>query len=55
MMTPQDLKFVDSRKTQKSKYIESKSLFFLQMKDFIHYTSRTMVWQHIVNFSGSKV
>ena len=48
MLTPQDLKFVDLRKTQKSKYIESKSLFFLQMKDFIYYTLKTMVWQHIV-------
>ena len=32
MMTSQILKFVDSWKTQKSKYLENKILFFLKQK-----------------------
>ena len=39
MMTSQILKYVGT-KTQKSKYLDNKTLFFLQMKKFIYYISR---------------
>ena len=32
VMTPQILKFVDFTKTQRSRYIENQTLFFLQIK-----------------------
>ena len=35
MMKSQNLKFADSPKTQKSKYLEDET-FFLQIKKFIH-------------------
>ena len=44
MMTSQILKFVDFTKTQKSRYLENET-FFLQIKKFIHYTSRATLWQ----------
>ena len=34
------LKFVDFKKTQKSKYLENETLFFLQIKKISNYTSR---------------
>ena len=40
MMTLQILKFVDFIKTQKSRYLENKTLFFLQLKKFINYKPR---------------
>ena len=40
MMTLQILKSMDFTKTQKSKYLEKETLFFLQIKKFINYTSR---------------
>ena len=40
MVTSQILKFVDFTKIQKSKYLESETLFFLQIRKFINYTSR---------------
>ena len=40
MMTSQILKFVDFTKTQKSRYLENETLFFLQITKFINYTSR---------------
>ena len=40
MMTSQILKFVDFTKTQKSRYLENKTLVFLQIKKLINYTSR---------------
>ena len=39
MMTSQILKFADFIKTQKSRYLENETLFFLQMKKFINRTS----------------
>ena len=39
------LKFVDFTKTQKSKYLENETLFFLQIKKFINYSSRVTLWQ----------
>ena len=42
MMTLQISKFVDSPKTQKSKYLENE-LFFLHIKKLIHYTLRTVL------------
>ena len=44
MKTSQILKFEDSPETQKSKYFESKMLFFLQTKIFIHYKLRAIIW-----------
>ena len=44
MMTPQ-IKSVDFTKTQKSKYLETETLFFLQIKKVINYTSRATLWQ----------
>ena len=40
MMTSQILKSAGFTKTQKSRYLENKTLFFLQIKKFINYTSR---------------
>ena len=40
MMMSHILKFVDFTKTQKSRCLENETLFFLQIKKFINYTSR---------------
>ena len=53
MMTSQILKSVDFTETQKSKNLENKTLFFLQIKKFINYTSRATVFQK--NFSETRV
>ena len=45
MMTSQILKPVDFAKTQKSRYLENKILFFLQIKKFINHKSRATLWQ----------
>ena len=42
LMPSQISKSVDFTKTQKYVYLENKVLFFLQMKKFINYTSKTM-------------
>ena len=39
-MMPEILRSVHFTKTQKSKYLENKTLFFLQIKKFINNTSR---------------
>ena len=36
MMTSQTLKFLNFTKTQKSRYLENETLFFLQIKKFIN-------------------
>ena len=41
----QILKFVDFAKTQKSRYLKKKTLFFLQIKKLINYTLRTTLLQ----------
>ena len=48
MMTSQILISVDFRKTQKPRYLKKETLFFLQIKKFINYTSRAMLSQKIV-------
>ena len=48
MMTSQILKTVDFTKTQKSRYLENKTLFFLQIKKSFNYTSRATLLQKIV-------
>ena len=48
MMTSEILKSVNFSKTQKSRYLENKRLLFLQIKKFINYTSRAILWQKIV-------
>ena len=45
--TPQILKSVDFTKTQKSRYLQSETLFFLQIKKFINYTLRA-TWLQII-------
>ena len=47
MMTSQILKSVDFTKTQKARYLENKTLFFLQIKKFINYILRTTFLQKI--------
>ena len=39
MMTSQILKSAGFTRTQKSRYLENETLFFLQIKKFINYTS----------------
>ena len=39
MMTSQILKSAGFTKTQKSRYLENETLFFLQIKKIINYTS----------------
>ena len=45
MMTSQILKFVDFTEIQKSRYLENKALFLVQIKKFINSTSRATLWQ----------
>ena len=45
MMTSQILKFVDSSKIQKLKYLEKTTLFFLQIKKIIQSTLRAIIWE----------
>ena len=45
VMTSEILESVDFTKTQKFRYRENKTLFFLQIKKFIKYTSRATLWQ----------
>ena len=47
MMTSQILKFVDFTKTEKSRYPEN-GTFFLQVKKFINYTSRSTLCEKIL-------
>ena len=44
------LKFLDSLKTHKVKYLENKNLFLLQIKESIHDTwiQEAIIWQKIV-------
>ena len=48
MVTSQIWKSVDFTKTQKSKYLENKKLYILQIKKFLNYTSSASLWQKIV-------
>ena len=48
MMTFQILKSVDFTKTEKSRFLKNETIFFLQIKKFIDYTSRATLWQKIV-------
>ena len=48
MMMSQILESVDFTKTQKSKNLEKETLFFLQIKKFINYTSRATLLRKIV-------
>ena len=44
----QFLKFVDSPKIQKFKYLENETFFFFQIKKSIPETSMTVIFQKIV-------
>ena len=48
MVAPQVLKSVDFTKIQKSRYLENETLFFLQIKKVITYTSRATLGGKIV-------
>ena len=48
MMVSQILKSVDSARTQKSRYLENKIVFFIAIKKFINYTLRATLLQKIV-------
>ena len=45
MKTSQILKSADFTKTQKSRYLENETLFFLQMKKFVNFTRSATLWQ----------
>ena len=45
MTTSHILKSVDFTKTQKSRYLENKTRFFLQIKKIINYTSKATLLQ----------
>ena len=47
MMASQILKSEDFTKTQKSRYFENETLFFLQIKKIVNYTSSTTLYQKI--------
>ena len=46
MMMSQIFKFVNFTKTQKSSYLQNEVLFFLQIRKFINYTSRAILWEN---------
>ena len=48
MMTSQILKSVNFTKTQKPRYLKNETLFLLQIKKFINYTSRATLWEKIL-------
>ena len=43
MMTSVIFKSFDSLKTKKSRYLEIKTFLF-EMKEFVHYKLRTIIW-----------
>ena len=45
VMASQILKSVDFTKTEKSRYLENETSFFLQIKKFINYTARATLLQ----------
>ena len=45
MMMSQIFKSVDFTKAQKSRYLDNETLFLLQIKNFINYTSRATLLQ----------
>ena len=48
IMTSQILRSEDFTKTQKSRYLENKMVFFLQINKFINYISTATLVQKIV-------
>ena len=54
MVTSQILKFVDFTKTQKSRYLKFKALFFLQIKKIINCASRATLWQKLLYSGGNR-
>ena len=47
MMTSQIFQSMNFTETQKSKYLQNETLFYLQIKKFINYVSKTTLWQKI--------
>ena len=48
LMTSEILKYVDFMKTEKSRYFENETLFFLQTKKLINYMSKATLPQKTV-------
>ena len=48
LMMSEILKYVDFMKTEKSRYFENETLFFLQTKKLINYTSKATLPQKTV-------
>ena len=48
MMTSRISKFIDSPKARKSKYLENKTMYSLQIKQLIHYKFNVKISQQIV-------
>ena len=48
MMTSQISMSVDFTKSQKPRYLENETFFFLQIKKFTNYTSKATLWLKIV-------
>ena len=48
MMTSQMIRVADSRKAQKSKYLENETHFIPLVKRFINYTLKAILMQKIV-------
>ena len=47
-LTSPILKFMDFTKTQKPKYLENETLFVLQIKKMVNYTSGAFLWREIL-------
>ena len=53
MMVSHILEFEDSRKSQKRKYFENETLFFLEIKELVHFTLRVNLCQKIICNKGN--
>ena len=48
ILTSPILKLMDFTKTQKHKYLENETLFVLQIKKMVNYTSGAFLWREIL-------
>ena len=53
VMASHILEFEDSRKSQKPKYFENETLFFLEIKELIHYALRVNLCKKIICKKGN--
>ena len=49
MMTSHILKSVNFTKRRNPRYLQNETLFFIQIRKFINYTSTATLWQKIVS------